>query len=101
MEQMSQDDYDAIMNVVMQGMFQIMKEAQGHLSFPIKVTATCPGGLVMAFTIPTKGAEPVVSPLREEVAMVTFPITVICIGQNNGKVTGTIEQPQRHTEGNA
>jgi hypothetical protein len=101
MEPMSEEDSRAIMNVVQQGLVTILEQAMTRLPFPIKVTATCPAGFVMAMSIAHAGAEPVVMPIVEQVAMVTYPITVTCIGKNGKKVVATMEQPERHSEGSA
>jgi hypothetical protein len=100
MERMSAEDSRAIMEVVQQSMIAILEESVTRLSFPIKVTATCPAGLVMALSIAYRGAEPVPT-VTQGVAMVGFPITVACIGKDGRSVTGIIEQPTRHTEGTA
>lgn len=47
------------------------------------------------------GAEPVFMPMEGEVATVRFPVTVTCLGQDGGKLTGVIEEPERETQGNA
>jgi hypothetical protein len=66
---MAAEDSQAIMEVVQQGLNAILEEAATCLPCPIKVTATCPAGFVMAMSIAYRGAEPVNTP-TDEVTMV-------------------------------
>jgi hypothetical protein len=101
MEPMPAEDSEAIMNLVTDGMRQVLSEAAERLDFPLKAVAQCPAGYILTLEIPYAGADPICSELREDAPMVTFPITLIVTGRKGGKVTGTIQQPEPHTEGNA
>jgi hypothetical protein len=72
--------------------------AEGGLTFPLKVTATCVGGFLFGASIAFSGADPTFSS-AEGIAQVTWPLTITCIGENGKKMSATFEQPEPASEG--
>jgi hypothetical protein len=61
--------------------------AEGGLFLPLKVTATCTEGFVFGASISFSGCRPTFG------SVVTWPITITCIGENGTKMTATLDQP--------
>jgi hypothetical protein len=89
------------MQVIEKAMAAIIWEATQRLPFPVKVSATCPSGYVASGSLAYAGAPLALAVMKEEVSRVTFPVTLTCIGINGAKIVGTIQQPERRSEGRA
>ena len=61
--------------------------SEGGLFLPLKVTATCAEGFVLGASISFSGCRPTFG------QVLTWPITITCIGENGKTMTATIDHP--------
>jgi hypothetical protein len=98
MKPMSKEDSQAIMQLIQDQLLVIAQEAAARLTFPLKLTATCPMGTVFSASLAYLGAEPVFEQIQSP-ELATFPVTIVCTGKHSGKITAVMENPTKIERG--